>query len=178
RSLSSRAQALRFPVRRGPFRGHEPNRSSTRRTNRRAPSRMPPCAARNASTPPAGGARPVRGDRGKKGFHSGEIYGATRRGSPPARAPRRPRRENVRQRALRRVRQAKGQRGTFAGGHERGEQVKFLRRHLREAVEPQAGEPNFRFSIFDFRFALQRGRGQIEQTVRVLQFVLTESVEI
>src|SRR5207247_10377194 len=42
----------------------------------------------------------------------------------------------------------------------------------------QTGESNFRFSIFDFRFALQRARGQIEQTVRVLQFVLTEPVEI
>ena len=84
----------------------------------------------------------------------------------------------ARQRDLRRARQAKGQRGTFAAGHERGEQVEFLRRHLREAVEPQTGESNFRFSIFDFRFALQRARGQIEQTVRVLQFVLTEPVEI
>ena len=84
----------------------------------------------------------------------------------------------ARQRALRRARQAKGHRGTFAGGHERGEQVEFLRRHLREAVEPQAGESNFRFSIFNFRFAQQRGRGQIEQTVRVLQFVLIEPVEI
>ena len=53
-----------------------------------------------------------------------------------------------------------------------------MRRHLGETIEPQTGDPDFRFSIFDFRFTLKRGRGQIEQTVGVLQFVLIEPVEI
>ena len=57
-----------------------------------------------------------------------------------------------------------------------GEQIQFLRRHFGEAVEPQALKVEGRGARVESR--TQRVGGDIEQAVRVLQFVFGQPVRV
>jgi len=57
-----------------------------------------------------------------------------------------------------------------------GQQIHFLRRHFGETVEPEAGNPDFRFRISDFR--TQSVRRKIQKAICILQFIFREPARI
>ena len=73
--------------------------------------------------------------------------------------------------SFRLVFEAERERGAFAMRQNGGEQVQFLRRHFRETVEPQDLESEF--GVWRPGFAQSVG-GEIQQAVRVLQFMFGE----